>query len=500
MFTVCLFRQTKWETSAVFAFIVAIHLKRTFFRAGNDTINTMVTRRTKHIGTGQHNFATKQRVHRRSVSPYRDSKNSQSSSDNLRIPTPNNGEILLTRRHFLYGALGLGALAAVGGGASVVSQKMNQDETSPKVLEVPNSAIILSDSLKQVKDYTDRMNLVGSYELPYGSLVWANDEKIAACLIPTDGANPLTQAALLSLSTGSYDTVLEAAVGNSEGYEIYDVRATSAGLVWTEADILEEVWRIYTAKLSGGSLSSPVLVAEGTADYDTPFITAVGDCAFFQVMPKADGKKSEEDSCLYRVTLGSDKPKKIYASHGRMATAPYGLSDSVVITPRADASNVYYQLTRIDASSGKTTDTLTLPASMKPLEAGFGETGFMFAFDATYDYGEGISELGTYAPASTVTDGSYNTAPWFRFNRDPSAAPAWCGPYLMVKSTTAVCGVDLKKNEYFAFDVESGADTYGEYLATTGSHDTVVTFTNIDHVPLSDDKVHCCRVRVWTPT
>ena len=29
------------------------------------------------------------------------------------------------------------------------------------------------------------MNQVGNYELPYGSLVWANDDDLAACLLPT---------------------------------------------------------------------------------------------------------------------------------------------------------------------------------------------------------------------------------------------------------------------------------------------------------------------------
>ena len=70
----------------------------------------------------------------------------------------------------------------------------------------------------------------------------------------------------------------------------------------------------------------------------------------------------------------------------------------------------------------------------------------------------------------------------------------------MVKSTSAVCGVDLDAREWFAFDVESGADTYGEYLASTGIRDTVVTFSNIDDKPVNADPRKCCLVRVWTPT
>ena len=47
----------------------------------------------------------------------------------MRIPKPNGGEILLTRRHFLYGAIGVGALAAVGGGAVAVTSAMKQDDS-----------------------------------------------------------------------------------------------------------------------------------------------------------------------------------------------------------------------------------------------------------------------------------------------------------------------------------------------------------------------------------
>ena len=203
---------------------------------------------------------------------------------------------------------------------------------------------------------------------------------------------------------------------------------------------------------------------------------------------------------LKRATMGATDVEVAWTSHGRMASAPYGLEDSLVITPRADTGSVHYQLTHLDAASGDALDTLVLPSSMKPLEAGYGATGFTFAFDGAYQYGDGIADLGTYLPAATVTDGGYSAAPWVRFDRSPSAAPAWCGSFFMVKSTSAVCGVDLDAREWFAFDVESGADTYGEYLASTGIRDTVVTFSNIDDKPVNADPRKCCLVRVWTPT
>ena len=96
-------------------------------------------------------------------------------------------------------------------------------------------------------------------------------------------------------------------------------------------------------------------------------------------------------------------------------------------------------------------------------------------------------------------DGNYNNASWFDFARTPTAAPAWCKNLLIVKSTYSVCGVDLNKETYFALEVEDGADTYGEYLASTGANDTFVTYTNVDHAPIDAEAIHACRVKIWKP-
>ena len=160
---------------------------------------------------------------------------------------------------------------------------------------------------------------------------------------------------------------------------------------------------------------------------------------------------------------------------------------------------MYYQLTNIDAKSGAITDQLTLPHAMAPLEAGYGTNGFMFSFPDIYDYGGAISNLGTYTPLAKPSDGNYDAAQWFGFARTPTAAPAWCDDLLIVKSSYSVCGVDLASGKYFALDVDDGADTYGDYLATSGQHPTFVTYANIDHTPVEGKATHACRVKVWKP-
>ncbi len=108
------------------------------------------------------------------------------------------------------------------------------------------------------------------------------------------------------------------------------------------------------------------------------------------MLPKASGPKKTEPSLFKRATMGANDIETLWTSIGRMATAPYATGDSVVITPRTDTSSIHYQLVRVDANTGEALDTMALPTSMKPLEAGYGNTGFMFSFDAGYQYGGGI--------------------------------------------------------------------------------------------------------------
>lgn len=430
---------------------------------------------------------------------------------------------VISRRGLLIGAAAIAGIAAIGGGAAAVQSSQQAASSAPNVLSVPTGAVTSSESIEVVDDFASLMSLKGSYDLPYGTLVWANDDSYAACLLPTDNANPLTQVGLLSLGSGNVETVLSQATGASEGFQIFDARATSSGVVWVEQNILDGVWRIYSARLSGragsssgasssgtgstasaaqtsSGISSPTLVEEGNvSDWDTPSITAAGGSLFWQMLPALNGPHASDPSTLRRASFGSSDAEDVLSSNGRMATPVYGAEDCVVATPRSPESRTNYQLTCVDADSGNVRDTLTLPSGMKPLEAGYGNTGFSFAFDAAYSFGDGIANLGTYTPMSNVANGNYSSASWLWFARSPVTSPAWCGRYFMVKTATAVSGIDFEAGKRFAFDVASGADSYGEFLASSGSRDTVVTYTNINSTPISGDATKTCRVRVWSP-
>ena len=412
-------------------------------------------------------------------------------------PCQSNSQLLVSRRAFLFGTAAAGAAAAVGLGLAGCGSAA-PDSGAVSYLKVPETSLVTMNDFEALDSYDDKIRLVEAYEIPYGTILWANDENVVACLLPTSSGSPLAQIGLLFLGSGSLDTVVSSAVGALEHYEIYDARATSSGIIWTEANILRGTWRIYTARLSGGVIDGgPVLVDEGDAAYETPMLAVSDTCAFWQVVPKAPNDAGLP-SRLMRAEFGRINPFCVYENVRRMGTPPYSSGEAVTIAPRLDESTTYYRLTNINAAKGDVKDTMTLPGGMKPLEAGYGKTGFMFSFANIYDYGEGISNLGTYVPMRLPADGDYSSVPWFGFARTPTAPPAWCNDLLIVKSSYSVCGVNFDEGTYFAIDVDDGAEDFGDYLATSGIRKSFVTYTNIDHQPIGGESKHCCRVKVWT--
>lgn len=528
------------------------------------------------------------------------------------------GGILLTRRQFLYGAAGVAALAVAGGvGINAINASNAKAQDIP-VLNVSEKAVTSSENFEYSENYADAMKLTGSVALPYGTLIWANDPNFAFCLLPTTTGSPLTNIGIIDLQTLGWGTLVTHAVGESKRFEIYDVRGTSSGIVWTEADILEGTWRVYaatfgkdvnnasgatatsatssTATLSATTntsaqkpftipkqatnydaspyLNTPVLLAEGDLNWETPTLAAVGVYAYWQELPKATGAASNQNSLLKRymfgtgvvsgagtgedtsaknttastgnaansnvTTSGKDYVKTVYESPGRMACALSATANGIVFAPRVDALNVYYQLTLIDAQTTEVLDRLILPASMRPAEVGYGNTGFSFGFTGIYSYGGGIANLGTYTPkqapgitfkgalqnaleevaaarrttkdlldkeglakaelmAQTAVNDAYSSCEWFRFARTPLCPPAQCGAFFVVKSSASIIGADLTQNWYFALPVENGAPDYGEFLANSGAVNSIVSYTQINYTPINGETIVECRLKIWKP-
>lgn len=420
-------------------------------------------------------------------------------SDGIHIPT-NNGELLITRRQFLYGAIGIGAIIGVSAAATSLSAA-EREKSAVTTISVPTTSVFTLDGCTEVA-VEQTFTKIGDYEMPFATLIWANGDDIAACLLPTATASPLTQVGLLMLGTGNSYTVLESAVGASEGFEIYDVRANMNGLVWTEANILNGAWRIYTATLSSQiSLGTPQKVDEGGSDWETPTLGISGKHAYWQLMPSISSSQVKTATAsLKRVDLGGTQVDTLYTSKGRMASPLYSCDDGVVITPKCAKSSSYYELVHVDDATGQQDDGIILPSAMKPNQVGYGPTGFAFCFESIYSYGDGIANLGTYTPAASHADNDYDGLKWFRFGRTPQASPCWCtNDWFVVKSTQSVCAVNLTDRTYSVFGTESGCTDWGDYLCSSGKNSTVVSAIQINQTETSGAVTKKCLVRVWEP-
>lgn len=421
-------------------------------------------------------------------------------------PGGGSGKTLLTRRNFLYGAAAVGGVAVLAAGGAVLAGAAGGEGGSDDIaaLTVPASSVTVlsadSEAFTQTPDTTPLAVQAGSYDLPFGTLVWSNNDVNAACLMPTETASPLATVGIMTLANGTVATVLPQAQDAAAGFEIYDARCNEAGLVWTEANILQGVWRVWAAPLSGTTLGTPVQLDQGDSAWETPSIAAAGTSAFWQCAPKASGAAETASSCVKRAAFGGQSVEVVCESTARMATPLLATQDMVVCTPRAEEAASYTRLTCIDAESGSIVDTLTLPSGMRPMEAGYGSTGFTFCFEAGYDFGDGISGVGTYTPTSAGSTG-YDGLPWFCFSRTPITAPAWCGPFFVVKSTSSVAVIDLEARTYTSILADDNADDWGEQLASTGAGNVIVTYQHIDNGSSDSEEESTaskvCRVRVW---
>lgn len=411
---------------------------------------------------------------------------SQAPDARINISLPAGESLSITRRQLLIGALGIGAVVVAGAAASAVSNEKKADSEVDALAVNKESVFSISDCT--VLDSAP-LSLAGEFKMPYGTLVWANSETYAACLLPTENSSPLTQVAVLSLSSGQYTVVLDGPHSSERGFDIYDVRCNDQGIVWIESNCYTGEWRVFQATLSRGVAGDAKQVDSGNGDWDVPSITVAKSRAFWQVMPSTSGNATSEPSALKSAAFGSSDVRVDWQSNGRMSTSPYSTGDAICISPRLQASSSYSQLTLIDAESGAMRESLTLPASMRPLEAAYVNGRFSFTFDSIYTYGEGLASLGTYAPVSNDTGGQ-----WFCFDRNPLCAPAWCGGNLVVKSTRTVVGVNLSTREMFSLDCPDDCDNYGDFLASQGDVNSLVTYLGMS---TNEDDAYTL-VRVWT--
>lgn len=567
-------------------------------------------------------------------------------------------KLTITRRTLVRGAIGAGVLAGIVGVNGVVKSKKNTTLTSE--LAVTPENIVSLDAFTQLDEPSAMMRLRGSFDLPYHSLMWMSDEGILAYLTPTQTGHPLNAVGIVRF--GSHSTaagklqdiqkpriVLSQARDNAEGFDIYDVRASQQGIVWLEAHILTNTWRIWCARLTATGIEQPLLLDEGLQSEAMPTIGIVGKQVFWQInvplrktkanaheqslsvaasasatlaaqtlattkgtstaVPEtqATGTTSKQadstqngvqDSAQHgagsdiQTGAGSGVQSNIQDSaHGGVShdqqntrtqasptssqasvscirsaflpgntnnavrcfresqagfVASLAISNTFICTAeRMQQSRSHTRLMAFD-TTGALVDSLVLPAGIRPVNVSYGTSGFTFGIEGSYKNKTGITKLGTYFPLATTAPQAsaqnntsngisadqtmktsqaaskgtnsgktpanapentqhadtsyaafYNASPWFHFGRMPTTAPCWCDDVVVVKSTYSILVLDVRAKTYVTLPVDSGAEQWGEWCASSGTHGAFATFTSIDDKPIGKEPVRACRVKVW---
>ncbi|MCF0104213.1 MAG: twin-arginine translocation signal domain-containing protein [Eggerthellaceae bacterium] len=385
----------------------------------------------------------------------------------------------ITRRHFLYGTTALAALIGVGSGIKIVSDSV-KNQNAVSTLKVPASSFKLSDDLAQISN-EGLVNNIMEAKLDYGTNCWCNSNKFTLALSPSAEGRPLNSIKFVYHSNANEVTVVERAINYNKSFEIFDARANDNGLVWVEANILDNHWILYGAELnSTGGISSPVELDSSRNDKQMPAICVAGNYAFWQLQPI--DSSSAQECMLKKSSFNRNNTELVYSSKVQFACPPYPAKFGVVVCPRAATSSVIYQPTYIDWQANKIIDQLNLPSPIKPLLATYGTNGFSFCLDQIYKGSDGIGQLGTYTPVILGSDKNYNSTDWFRFTKTPVAAPVDCGSYYVVKSHSSICCIDFRKMNYFQIDPPVGCESYGDFIIQSGIVDHLVYTANVNHI------------------
>lgn len=570
-------------------------------------------------------------------------------------------KLTITRRTLVRGAIGAGVVAGIAGVNGVMHSRKNVTLSSE--LTIGPQSVVTLDSFTQLDEPGEMMHLLDSVDLPYHSLAWMSDEGILAYLTPTKSGHPLNAVGVVrfggnnvkargadatgagagtgaagaesaagagsALGTGvgaTLDTgggageahngaarstirgvqkpqiVLSQAHDNAEGFDIYDVRASRQGIIWLEAHVLTNTWRVWCARFTKTGIDQPLLLDEGTQYESMPTLGIIRNVVFWQIdvpLRKSKGNAQEGTSAqveassatLAAATLGAGagtNAAQAAVSCIRSAFLPgeasnavrcfreskagfvtsLGVSNNLICAAeRMQQSRSHTRLVALD-TSGTLVDSLVLPAGIRPVNIAYGKSGFTFGIEGSYKNKTGITKLGTYfplaisSPQARVKNGElgeksadqveqivkaeqaaqdlrvaraalagqaaqtehgtergagnasatsekhklaselsyaalYNASTWFHFGRTPTTAPCWCDDMVIVKSTYSVLAIDLRAKNYVMLPVDSGADQWGEWCASSGNHATFVTFTSINDKPIGKEPVRVCRVKVW---
>ena len=379
----------------------------------------------------------------------------------------------LTRRGFVQCVGGLAASLAVLGAPAVLTGCNRQTSSeSIATLEVSTNQVVTLDAFAEIEDASALVEVRDIATFDKGTMLFGSGDRYAAAQCLGKTASPLSTCMLVNLENGAQTKVLDRAVGHDEGYSIFAAYSSDTLLAWVESNYLTGDWRVYCAGVTEGPVvGQPVKLDEGNADFDTPDIAVVGSTAYWIVQPASTGSLTAEDSYL-KAAAGGSVSANVLTSHGRFNGSLSVSGQVLTAMPRAKSSSgVYYELTAIQAGTGAIAATQILPRSFRPSNAIYMNNAFAFTIPASYDYGGGIANVGTYYP---IAGGQ-----WLRLAKQSLTPPGLCNGWLFAKSGSRTVFVDTTGQRYFVVDAPDNCETYGDYSVRNGEVSCVYNYATV---------------------
>lgn len=362
------------------------------------------------------------------------------------------------------------AAAGIATAAATALAGCGSDDTStPQTIDTLGAAVTsVSDAYSESDEGSHATTT--DHELTTGSLLWASSNAYAATLIPGETSRPLVSLGLTSLADGSTTELMHDAVGASEGFDIYDFRASDHVAVWVEDNFLTGAWRVYAAQLRGTTLGDAGLLYEGDSDFEPAPIAAADSVAIWVVQPDENGAHSRDNTIVYAQAPGGSQATTICTSRGRLGCRPHVANNILTITPRLDTSGTYYQLLACDPASGGEISSLTLPVNVRPLDAVWSGAAFAWSVEASYDSGGSLGQYGVYLQQGQD---------FIRLGRTPQEGLVWIGDKLVCKTGSNLTVLDTAARQYYSITAPSGCASYGDCLATDGAGGRLACYTTV---------------------
>lgn len=392
----------------------------------------------------------------------------------------------ISRRGFVGGGLAATAATFLAACSGKDKDTASKDTTGEPQVLTDDSKIV--DALEEYDSVDTTLTAAYTWNLPVGTVPFYSQGSWSAAMFAPESAAAPNSIGVFALSSGSPVT-LHAKPVSGTGYEFYDVRVGTGVFCWVEIDYSSLSWSLYAQAFADGQVSGdPQKIDHGNSNWEPPMFSPYGACVIWQKMPDSSGSKATSSSKCYLWNLIDGSKTTLYTSPGRFATHPRVSNDILTISPRVhEDEGTYYGMTALNLadSSHARVDQLVLPSGVRPFEAAYVNETFAFAIEASYD---GVGKLGNMGTFIGREGG-----PFVYISREPAAGVCGKDTRFCLKTRSSTCVVDTDAQKYYVVACPDRSLDYGDYPASEGQTDNLVTFATIKDAQGIPESV-CVRV------